>query len=170
MANGLLSKLIQDELPAVTANPQMMAQALNAAKSRGYVPNGLLGQLAGLGRKPYPSELSYFQANPSVSGMATEDNRVTLNPFSNLSPQQYGAVGLNEAARLAMRNGNLQPSFALTPEQQLMLGKTTYANANENDRMATIAARLLSGDSSAGSATQDQSEFIAALRAAMGLK
>lgn len=157
-------------LGPVTANQQMLANALSTAKSKGYVPNGLLGQFANLGRKPYPSESTYFQNNPAVSGMATEDGRIALNPFSNLSPQQYGAVGMNEAARLAMRNDNLRPSFSLTPQQSSMLGGTTYANANEDDRRATIAARLLSGDGSAGSATQEQSEFIKMLRAAMGIK
>lgn len=175
MLNGILSKILEDQQTGalstpVTANHGILAQGLRAAKLRGFVPNGLLGQFANLGRKPYPSESTYFQENPSVSGMATEDGRIALNPFSNLSPQQYGAVGMNEAARLAMRNDNLRPSFSLTPQQSSMLGGTTYANANEGDRRATIAARFLSGDDSAGTPTQEQLDFIKKLRQAMRIK
>ena len=51
-------------------------------------------------REPYASELDYFKKNPSVSGMATEDNKVILNPYSNLKPEEYKAVVINETARL----------------------------------------------------------------------
>jgi hypothetical protein len=37
-------------------------------------------------RKPYAGELDYFKNNPSVAGMATEDNKVILNPYSRLTP------------------------------------------------------------------------------------
>lgn len=36
-------------------------------------------------RAPSKSEQDYFHKNPKVSGMATSDNKVILNPFSSLS-------------------------------------------------------------------------------------
>ena len=119
-------------------------------------------------RKPYQSELDYFRANPNVGGMATEDSRVILNPYSNLSPDEQAAVAENEAARVYMKsNTENAPTFELTPEQSEYLGTTTYVDADESDRRATIAARILSGDPSAGTATPEQSEYVNRLRMLM---
>lgn len=116
-------------------------------------------------RRPYPGELEYFRSNPRVSGMATEDGRVILNPFSDLSPQEFQAVAVNEAARLLMRKDrSLSPDFELTPEQKKMLEGTSYINTDDIDRKATIAARIFSGDPSGGIPTEQQKQFIERLR------
>jgi hypothetical protein len=121
-------------------------------------------------RDPYESELKYFMQNPGVSGMATEDNKVILNKFSNLSADEYQAVAINEAARILMRNPKYKPDFDLTTEQVRNLDTTTYRTAPEEDRQATIAARILSGDPSGGVPTTAQMFFVKQLREALGLE
>jgi hypothetical protein len=120
-------------------------------------------------RKPFESESEYFRANPSVAGMAAEDDRIVLNPFSTLSPQELEAVRMNEAARVHMRRGQA-PEFDLTPEQAESLAGTTYQDAPEQDRRATIAARIISGDPSARQPTPQQMDYVQALRALMGVE
>jgi hypothetical protein len=116
-------------------------------------------------RSPENSELDYFKSNPTVSGMAAEDNRVILNPYSKLSKKEKDAVALNEYGRIIMRtNPEFAPKFKLTDEQTKFLGSNTYKNAPEQDRMATIAARLLSNDPSAGTPTIDQLKFVNSLQ------
>jgi hypothetical protein len=116
-------------------------------------------------RNPEDSELDYFKSNPTVSGMAAEDNRVILNPYSKLSKKEKDAVALNEYGRIIMRtNPQFSPNFKLTDEQTKFLGSNTYKDAPEQDRMATIAARLLSGDPSAGTPTIDQLKFVNSLQ------
>ena len=119
-------------------------------------------------RDPYPSEDSYFKDNPRVAGMATEDNRIAINPYSGLTFAEQMAVAKNEAARVWMRDPAYAPFFDITPEQAQTLSGTTYQGAGIQDRRATIAGRLLSGDPSAGAATLEQSEFVRQLRRAMG--
>lgn len=115
-------------------------------------------------RKPYAGELKYFKKNPNVAGMATEDNKVILNPYSNLNPDQYQSVAVNEASRIFMRRPELKPDFELTTQQKNFLDTTTYRNASEDDRRATIAARILSGDTSAGIPTPEQNMFVDKLK------
>jgi len=119
-------------------------------------------------REPFKGELDYFRKNPSVAGMATEDNKVIINPFTALNEQQKQAVALNEAARVWMRTKKeYAPDFALTKQQEQFLDTTTYRSASKSERMATVAARLLSNDTSAGAPTAEQSLFVARLRMAM---
>jgi hypothetical protein len=119
-------------------------------------------------REPFKGELDYFRKNPSVAGMATEDNKVIINPFTALNEQQKQAVALNEAARVWMRTKKeYAPDFSLTKQQEQFLDTTTYRNASKSERMATVAARLLSNDTSAGAPTAEQSLFVARLRMAM---
>lgn len=116
-------------------------------------------------RNPYESELEYFKTNPTVSGMATEDNKIILNPYSKLSKKEKDAVALNEYSRIVMRtNPQFAPNFVLSDEQIKFLDSNTYKNAPEQDRMATIAARLLSNDPSAGTPTIDQLKFVNKLK------
>ena len=112
-------------------------------------------------RNPEDSELEYFKANPTVSGMAAEDNKIILNPYSKLSKKEQDAVALNEYGRIVMRtNPQFAPNFVLSDEQTKFLNSNTYKDAPEQDRMATIAARLLSNDPSAGTPTIDQLKFV----------
>lgn len=111
-------------------------------------------------RDLYPGEDEYFKANPHVGGMATQDQYVVLNPYSKLSPQEKSAVHVNEAARLYM-NQNGVPDVSLTREQeQNLAGLGSYANADPQYRKATMMARILSGDPTAGTPTMEQSEAI----------
>lgn len=126
------------------------------------------GSVQGLMRKPSASELEYFKQNPTVSGMATDDNRVILNPYSKLTEQEKKAVALNETARIKMRTTpELKPNFDLTPEQTKFLDSNTYKQASDEDRKATIAARILSGDPSAGTPTDQQLQFVETLKGSM---
>src|SRR4051812_43212249 len=68
-------------------------------------------------REPWPSENAFFKIRPEVTGMATEDDCVVLNPYSNLSESEKEAVLLNESARLFMRRSGFCPTFSLTAEQ-----------------------------------------------------
>ena len=120
---------------------------------------------AKLMREPYETELEYFKSNPKVSGMATEDDRIILNPNSKLSKSEKDAVALNEYGRIVMRtNPQFAPNFKLTDEQAKFLSTNTYKDAPEEDKLATIAARLLSGDPSAGTPTIDQLKFVNKLK------
>lgn len=114
-------------------------------------------------RDPYPSEAEYFKKNPHVAGMAAEDNQITLNPFSPLSPQEKNAVALNEAYRLFMRETQANPTFSLTPKQAAQFKGTEY---EKNPDMAkhTIIARFLSGDPSVLDATDEQVAFAESVR------
>ena len=111
-------------------------------------------------REPYPSEKDYFKNNIDVTGMATEDNKVIYNQFSELSEEEKEAVGRNEAARIRMRDSRYSPKFKLTREQRNFLDSTQYKDASPEDRAATIAARIFSGDPSGGKPTKEQLDFI----------
>ena len=121
--------------------------------------DGLLnfGQL----RPLYSGEDEYFKKNPNVSGMASfDDNRVILNPYTTLSPEQLKAVQVNEAARLYM-NQYGTPNVSLTNEQQSNIsGLGSYAQADPNVQRSTILARILSGDKTGGIPTMEQQEAI----------
>ena len=120
-------------------------------------------------REPYEGELTYFKKNPTVAGMATDDNKVIINPYTTLKPQEKQAVVYNESARIFMRE-KMIPDFELTDEQVSFLDSSTYRNAPDVDRKATIAARILSGDPSAGVATSEQQVFVTDLKQKMGIE
>lgn len=106
-------------------------------------------------REPTPSEIEFFKKNTHVGGMAAEDDKVILNPFSKLTDAEKEAVALNESARIYMRR-NHAPTFEITPEQ-----KAAFKNyGSEDDIKSTIAARILSGDPSAGNATEEQIKYV----------
>lgn len=116
-------------------------------------------------REPYPGEVKYFKDNPKVAGMATEDGKVILNPYTGLNPEEYQAVAMNESARLLIKKEDrLKPDFELTDQQVRFLDSSTYRNASEEDRKATIAARILSGDPSAGVPTPEQQVYVETLK------
>lgn len=121
-------------------------------------------------REPFEGELTYFKQNPNVSGMATDDNKVILNPFSGLKDSEYQSVAINEAARIVMRNPKYKPDFELTDQQLRFLDSTSYRNASEDDRKATIAARIISGDPSGGVPTSEQSMFINDIKQALQIE
>lgn len=124
----------------------------------------------GVGIRPdlYPGEDDYFKKNPHVAGMAAEDDRIIMNPYSKLTDPEKQAVMLNEAARVHMRGGLMAaPRFSLTPEQE-----KAFAAYSQNpvDRASTVAARILSNDPSALAPTPEQLQYVQALRKFMGVK
>jgi hypothetical protein len=114
----------------------------------------------------YKGEDSYFNENPDVAGMAAEDGSVVLNPYSTNNSAQRGAVYQNEASRLYMR-ANGTPSFSLTEKQQAYLNSNSYKDASDDDRRATVLARIISGDSSAGDFTDEQRQHADAIKSSM---
>ena len=120
-------------------------------------------------RDPYESELQYFKANPYVGGMAAEDDKIILNPYSPLKQQEKEAVMRNEAARVHMRSGLMpRPNYDLTPEQTETF--KSYGTGDVNDIRQTIAARIFSGDPSALNSTEAQKAYVDQLRQFMGIK
>lgn len=108
-------------------------------------------------RQPYEGELKYFQSNPTVAGMATEDNKIILNPFSQNSPEEQQAVARNEAVRLFLKEMEYTPNFDLTKKQQSFFKGSEYEN-NQEEAKKSIIARILSGDPSVGTASAQQSK------------
>lgn len=106
-------------------------------------------------REPSASELDFFKKNPNVGGMAAEDDKVIINPFSELSEDEKKSVAFNESARIYMRR-NHAPTFDITPEQKAAFKKY----GSEEDIKSTIAARILSGDPSAGNVTEEQIKYV----------
>ena len=116
----------------------------------------------------HPTEDDFFKKNPTVAGMAAEDDTIIMNPYSPLTDIEKESVKLNEAARVHMRKGLISPpNFSLTPEQE-----KAFASYGKDsvDRTSTIAARLLSGDPSALAPTPEQIEYVQRLRKLMGVK
>ena len=111
-------------------------------------------------RLPYDGEDSYFKKNPGVAGMAAEDNRVVLNPYSKLKPDEMEQVAKNEGLRIYMRQSGGSLDFELTPEQSEMFKGTAYGEpANSEQAKRTIISRILTGDPSAGNATAIQKKW-----------
>ena len=128
-------------------------------------PTGVYG--IGTRTQLYPGEDDYFRKNPNVTGMAAEDDKIIMNPYSKLSDVQKQAVMVNEAARVHMRRNFDAPTFTLTPEQEQMF--RSYST-NPVDIRSTLAARILTGDPSAGKATPEQLEYVKRLRKFMGVQ
>jgi len=109
-------------------------------------------------REPYKSENEYFKANKNVAGMATQDNKIIINPHTNLAPIQQDSVIKNEASRLWLRENEVDPLFEITDEQRKFFTGTPY----EKDELAmrhTILSRIHAGDSSIGAITEDQAKW-----------
>ncbi len=106
-------------------------------------------------RQPYLSELNFFKKNLHVGGMAAEDNRIIMNPYSPLSLEQKNAVRKNERARVYMRISGNEPNFAITPEQQQAFG----SYGSPQDIRETLVGRILSGDTTALNFTPEQEAF-----------
>jgi hypothetical protein len=106
-------------------------------------------------RDPYKGELDFFKKKPNVAGMATEDNKIILNPYSKNTPEEQAAVAKNEALRLFMKKTGFQPEFELTKEQLEFFKNTPYSK-DLNAARQTILARILTGDPSAKTASKEQ--------------
>ena len=126
-------------------------------------------------RKPFPSEREFFyrnavnrgvQGGPTIEGMAAEDNRVVMNPFSLLPAKERAAVKRNEQVRAALRKNDIKTSFSLTKEQKQRF--QTYGAPK--DQRHTIIARSLSGDPSAGKLTESQRAAIKKVKRQLGMQ
>jgi hypothetical protein len=140
--------------------------------SSGY-PKGIYG--IGIRDQLFPGEEEYFKTNPNVAGMAAEDDKVIINPYSKITDKEKDLVMLNEAARVHMRKGLFnKPNFELTQEQLDMPlgdGKLMKDYSKDiNDIRQTITARILSGDPTAGKPTPAQIEYVNQLKNYMGVK
>ena len=116
----------------------------------------------------YPDEEAFFKSNPTVAGMAAEDDKIIINPYSSLTDTEKQWVMRNEAARVLMRRGDVpRPNFNLTPKQMEKFG--TYSK-NMDDIRQTYAARMFSNDPSAIEPTDEQKAFDVQLRKFMGVE
>jgi hypothetical protein len=116
------------------------------------IPQSVFGYAV---RQPYQSEDAFFLLNPNTTGMAAEDGRIVLNPYSGLKYEQQLAVAKNEAIRLFMRESQIDPQFKVTPEQMKKFQGGPYGT-NEPALRQTLVARILTNDSSAGDVTEEQ--------------
>lgn len=108
-------------------------------------------------RKPFAGEDKFFKSRPEVGGMAAEDGKIVLNPYSSLKEQEKMQVAKNEAIRLWMRDNKPELPFEVTKEQAKAFSGTEYGS-NPQALKETIVARVLTGDPSA-MATPEQQSF-----------
>lgn len=108
-------------------------------------------------RSPYEGEAQYFRQNPTVAGMATEDNKIILNPFSQNSPEEQQAVARNEAIRLFLKQQEYSPAFDLTKKQEEFFKGSEYEK-NPEEAKKSIIARILTGDPSVGNLSKQQQQ------------
>ena len=125
-------------------------------------------------RNPSQSEIEFFRKNSTVAGMATSDDAIILNPFSNLSETEKKSVILNERVRLFLRKKNIDPQFEIHPSQL-----KTFKDFQESgipgekeakDVRATIIGRILSGDPSGEPYTPEQIKAAEIVKFKMGLR
>lgn len=107
-------------------------------------------------RDPYDSELDYFKNNNHVAGMATEDDKVIFNPYSEVIPNHSDSIYKNEASRIYMRQKGMRPDYEITQDQ----AKRFTGYGEPQDIKETIVGRGIAGDDSAGDLTDQQREFI----------
>lgn len=133
--------------------PQMPGRDFLSAVAPG-TPDDMLGYK--IRDSLHPGEDDYFRKNPHVTGMAAETGDVILNPYAAAGVNKQ-AVAKNEALRLFMRDKNINPSFAITPEQRARFAGTSYGS-DDNALRQTIVARIYSGDPSAN-ASDEQTQY-----------
>jgi hypothetical protein len=108
-------------------------------------------------RKPFAGEDEFFKGRPEVGGMAAEDGKIVLNPYSPLKEQEKMQVAKNEAIRLWMRDNKTEIPFNVTRDQSKAFSGTEYGS-DPKALKETIVARVLTGDPSA-MATPEQKSF-----------
>ena len=99
-------------------------------------------------RKPFSGEDAFFKSRPEVGGMAAEDGKIILNPYSPLKDQEKAQVAKNEAIRLWMRDNKPKIQFDVNDKQVQSFAGTEYAS-DPQALKETIVARILTGDPSA---------------------
>lgn len=114
-------------------------------------------------RAPFDSEREFFRQDPNTAGMAADDGRIVLNPYSDPKKVRMKNVAMNEAARLYMRETQPDLDFEVTPEQARNLRGTAYEQ-NPYALKETMIGRILSEDPSAGEATPHQQAWAKRIR------
>ena len=111
-------------------------------------------QLKSLRRDPSASEASFFKKNPEVSGFASEDGMIVLNPHRKFTDEEEMSLLVNKASRLAIRRAPRSLAFPITQQQQGMFNdfaaRGVPGERSGQDIRETILARLVAGDPSAG--------------------
>ena len=115
-------------------------------------------------KKLYPSEDKFFEENTHVGGMAAEDNKVIINPWSPLSDEQKDYVRINETSRLWMRNmeESERPHMRIRRSQKKLFSTIQNGKPYSDDPQdirETIIARVITGDASAGKITRKQRKY-----------
>jgi hypothetical protein len=116
---------------------------------------------------PDPGMDKWFKENPGTTGMAVggglngtpedEPRTVMLNPYSGLSKDQQAGVEKNERLRHFMAETGYDPGIKPTPAQIKAFEGTEYGKPENRKYLGqTIAARILTGDESAGDVTPAQ--------------
>lgn len=111
-------------------------------------------------RKPYDSEIDFFKnlAYP-VAGMATEDDKVIINPFNGLNGRQNNALKKLEASRIFMRQNNLNPSFELTPGQKQFFSNTPYKDLPNESKQSMVSRFLVNDFGTQTAPTPEQQKY-----------
>jgi hypothetical protein len=113
-------------------------------------------------RTPFPSECSWFAEHPEITGYASEDGCIVINPEAKLTSSQIECVCVNEAYRLLMHRWKIVPKISPTSKQRESFRGTSYFD-NEDALKQTIIARILANDSSAGKITDEQRGYSSCL-------
>jgi hypothetical protein len=124
--------------------PGLLSQAYGATPKQA-APTAIYGYQM---RSPYESENKFFKSRPEVTGMAAEDGKIILNPYSSISDTEKMAVAKNEAVRLWIRDNKPKIDINLNDSQKKFFAGTEYAQ-NPQAMKETIMARIISGDPSA---------------------
>jgi hypothetical protein len=117
----------------------------------------------------YPGEEKLFRERPDVGGMAAEDNKVIINPWSPLSDEQKDYVRINETSRLWMRNmeESERPHMRIRRSQKKLFSTIQNGKPYSDDPQdirETIIARVITGDESAGKTTRKQRKYAERLK------
>lgn len=106
-------------------------------------------------RKPIQEEILWFRENQNITGYASDDGFIVINPFSTLNKKEITSVYINEALRLFMRDHKINPKIKLTKKQINFFVGTAYEGRIIETKQ-TIVARIIAGDPSAQDVTPTQ--------------
>lgn len=119
-------------------------------------------------REPNEIENNFFRENKDVAGMATDDNRIILNSFSGLTPENQRSVAENEATRLHMREKGYKFDFPVPQVMQNPFKGSIYSKPeNLHHLQSTIISRGVAGDPSAGEMTPAQQIWVNRIKSEM---
>lgn len=131
----------------------------------------------GYEREPTESEDTFFKDNPHVAGMATEDDKVIINKYSDRTPREKEAVKRLEISRIFMKQDNIVPDFELTDKQKEFFEKAAKVQKggllykdNPVAAKQSLVSRIIVGDPSAQDVTPEQKAFAEKVKKQMDAK